>query len=110
MSNTTAKIDMAGLRLVDIGLEIREMASDGVIDAGELKRLLARADDVVNVAADVEDVAVDIALVRQILKLGRERSPDRHLRERIIDIGRVLTRKRASRFVVNRRLERDKAA
>lgn len=113
MSRVTQKIDRAGERLVRIGWEIREMASDGVIDTEELKRLLMRADDVVDVAADVEDVTLDIKLACQTLTLGRERVPDRHLRERIVDLGRVrpaIHKRRASRLLQGRRLEENRAA
>jgi hypothetical protein len=113
MSRVTQKIDRTGEKLVRIGWEIRDMAADGVIDAEELKRLIQRAEDVVDLAADVEDITLDIKLACQTLTLGRERVPDRHLRERIVDLARVrptIHKRRASRLLSSRRPSENQAA
>jgi hypothetical protein len=83
--NVMSRVDRAGLRLTEIGLDLREMIADGVIDQQEIEQLQRLAGDVLDVAVEVEDVSLDVECARQVLRLGRPRTPNRDLTKKLID-------------------------
>lgn len=87
------KIEQAGVRIEEIGQHIRSMASDGVIDNEELRQLLISAQELTSCADDVEDVALDLQVAARVMKHGRERAINPHIKCRIFDFEAV----RASR-------------
>ena len=89
-----SKLERVSDELFDMSQQIRQMLDDGKVDERELRELaeLARQQmpDAIN---EVESAIVDNVLESQILKLGHEGAPNRHLNTRIIDLEAV----RASR-------------
>ena len=81
-----SKIERAGLAITEIGMDIRLMAADGVIDGDELRKLVEDAHALMEQANAVEDVALDIQEGIQIFRLGRENAPDRRLQRRRADL------------------------
>ena len=84
-----SKIELAGIRVEEIGKEIRAMASDGVIDQEELKSLLVRAHELTECADRVEDVALDLQVAARVMKHGREVAINAHTKRAIVDLAQV---------------------
>lgn len=96
--NVMSRIDQAGLRLTEIGLDLQAMVADGVIDPQEIRKLQERADDLLEEAVEIEDVALDVECARQVLRIGRTRTPNRELGRKIVSFegsqARLSSRKR----------------
>lgn len=89
MANVYSRIDQAATHLVEIGLDLRGMIADGTVDAEELRRLTGHVEELLSEATAVEDVALDIQLAQQVLRLGRARAPNDPLRRRLADLDRL---------------------
>lgn len=83
------KIERTGLRIEEIGQHIRSMASDGVIDNEELRQLLLSAQELTSCADAVEDLSLDIQIAARVMKHGRDRAINPHLKCRIFDLAAV---------------------
>lgn len=83
------KIERTGLRIEEIGQHIRSMASDGVIDNAELRQLLISAQELTSCADAVEDLSLDIQIAARVMKHGRDRAVNPHLKCRIFDLAAV---------------------
>lgn len=95
MANVYSRIDLAATHLVEIGLDLRCMIADGTVDAEELRRLTAHVEELLDEATAVEDVALDIQVAQQVLRLGRSRAPNDPLRRRLADVDRLRAQAKA---------------
>jgi hypothetical protein len=77
------RIDNTGSDVAQIAVSMRLMLVDGHVDDGEITRLEAIADQLTKTANELDDVATDIQYAQQVLRIGRHRSPERHLRDRM---------------------------
>lgn len=79
VANVYTRIAKASDELTHLALELKEMLSDGRIDAYELRRLPTLAEEIMDTGAHVADVEQDIDFAKQVLTLGRERTPNNAL-------------------------------
>src|SRR5688500_3032045 len=86
-----SKLEVVSDELADMSLHIRQMLAGGGIDPFELQELAELARERMPQAINqVESAIVDNALVGQILKLGHEVAPNRHLLDRIKQVDEVV--------------------
>ena len=111
MSGVLIKAEQVSQQLIErgkaiqtLGEEVRRMIADGVVDDEELSRLFRVADEaedlgwqVEDTALDVQDVAADILDAKQTLTIGRNATPNQHLREHCREIDRRLAERDARR-------------
>jgi hypothetical protein len=77
------RIDNTGSDVAQIAVGMRLILVDGHVDDSEMARLEAMADQLTETANELDDVATDIQYAQQVLRIGRHRSPERHLRDRM---------------------------
>jgi hypothetical protein len=81
MSGVEARIERSAGDLVVDGLALEDIAAS--LPKGEARNRIKRiAEEVLDEAVEVEDVALDVASAKQTLTLGREKTPNRTLRDR----------------------------
>lgn len=89
LANHKGRLGQSGARLCELGLDLQEIVRDGQVTPCEMARLRQIAHALSREAVAVEDVEYDVELVRQILHIGRDRAPDRHLRTKIASLRQV---------------------
>ncbi len=78
----STRIERCADQLVTSGLALTGIVADAQVDGDEVKQLADIGDQILRVAVEVEDLALDIATAKQVLTLGRGETPNRVLRDR----------------------------
>lgn len=89
------KVEVAGRKLIEIGLDWLQMLEDDHIDDTEKARMKAEVRELMAVALDVEEIAVDCKATARCLKVGPQNAVDGHLAARYNDIARARAQYRA---------------
>lgn len=92
MANVYTRIANASADVSKVALELKTMLADGVIDAREINRLPALAEQMLDASVMIDDVACDIDYAKQVLTLGRERTPNAVLLARSNKLASLLWR------------------
>lgn len=77
------RIDNTGSDVAGLAVSLRLMLLDCHVDDAELAQLALIAGEMANLSNELGDVSKDIRFAQQVLRIGRNRTPDRHLREAI---------------------------
>lgn len=92
MGNRLTRLDAASQRIVEIAVDFDLLLADGVITAAEQAAIADLVTDLKTQGLLVEDAALDLAVARQILTLGRDAVPNRPLARRLTDLEAALQR------------------
>lgn len=109
MSGTIVKADRLGDDLLARGHRVKEMLLDGVIDEDEKMDLMEMAFDLIGDGLRAYSIGVDAKAAKQVLTLGCEHTPNRHLQDLNEDLARMQAdleaEKRASRLGQSRKAQ-----